>query len=171
MFVIEKLLDDHRTKVKAWEEARDTWVNGSSYRYRREYEDAHPRPGTWVKNSLQAVGIFLVIVGVVGVILSLCIGAKNDHKNHPSKKPATSSVQKKDVTYKVGDKVQVVFGDYKDSVGVIVKLDDDDAIIKLTNSTFTHAMADADDRNGGQDNGSLLSINSLGNLVPYKETK
>lgn len=172
MFVIEKLVRDHEAKQASWVEARDRWIAKNEYYSRSDYEDRHPRPGYKLKLFAKSLLIFVLVAAVVGTVISVSVGAEHHTK---SNKPKTSTAQKKDSTpIKVGDKVQVVYGDYINSVGVVIRVGNSDAIIKLTNSTLTHAMCNASSScssGGGKDNGELLGISDTDNLVPYKEVK
>lgn len=172
IFVIEKLMADHQSRVEAWEVARKKWCDENTYYSRRDYEENHPRPGTHLKMAAKIVGTILLIAVLATLIIGGAVADNKHDKTHKSHN--TAQVQKKPVSFKVGDNVQVVYGDYEDSVGVIVKVTDSDAIIKLTKSTLTKEMCNASSNcsnGGGHDNGELLSISSLKNLVPYKETK
>jgi hypothetical protein len=176
MFVVEKLLRDHEARVQAWEHKRDKWLESHDYYTRREYEDSHPRPGHWVKTTGQVLMWLLFAAAIVGVALLLTLGVSKHHNNGKHNTAATTTQKQPDksYTFHVNDKVQVVYGDYENSVGVIVRLDKDSAIIKLTNSTLTHAMCNASSScssGGGKDNGELLGVSSLDNLVPYKDVK
>lgn len=170
MFLLQQLLNRHEAKTEEWEEARDDYKKNTNYYSERDYRIEHPRPGDVIVDTSKAFFIF-VIVAVTIFLLVMTVRGETNHKK-TSTKDKTSKSQKQDVTFKVGDTVQVLYGDYKDSVGVIVKLGNDTAIIKLTNSTFTTAMARADGySSSGTDNGQLLKISSMDNLVPYKEVK
>lgn len=174
MFIVEKLVRDHEARNEAWERARDKWKAKNDYYSNRDYEDRYPRPGHWLKLVGKSILVGLLIAALVGTVLSVTVGGEHHKAKHNQ---AATQVKKPDntsYTFKVDDKVQVVYGDYENSVGVIIKLEKNSAIIKLTNSTLTHAMCNASSScssGGGHDNGELLGISDLDNLVPYKEVK
>lgn len=176
IFVVEQYFNTRKAKIVAWEKARDKWLADKNtggeyagYYTKRDYENKYPYPVIrWDRVGrvvIPSIGVTIFIAA--SLLLIIQPGTRN-----PEPKPKTSTSQEKKTNYKVGDTVQVVYGGYKDSVGSIVKVGDDDAIIKLTNSTMTKAMCSASsdcEDGGGLDNGSLLSIDSFKNLVPYKE--
>lgn len=171
IFVVEKLFTDHRARVEAWERAREKWQAKNEYYSRSDYEDRYPRPGHALKVAGKVAIVTIAVLAAVGLTIGLATGV--DHK-HKSDKPKTTSGQAVEYKAKVDDKVQVVYGTYKDSVGVIVKVGNDDAIIKLVHSTFTKEMCNASSgcsSGDGHNDGELLGIADLDNIVPYKEVK
>lgn len=171
IFVVELYLKSRRAKVVAWEKACAEWIAADTYGYRdkRAWVRQHPYPVFQYSRVLRVLVPLVCVLLVFGTIASAIVHNNSNQPNKP--KQATAKVEKKG-DIKVGDKVQVVYGTFKDSVGEAIKVGEGDAIIKLTNSTYTKAMADVNNNSSlGQDNGTLLKISSLDNLVPYKETK
>lgn len=124
MFIIEKLIDDHRRRVEAWKRARYNWVSkGSDYDYRtdRGYERDHPRPGTTLKTVLRGALVVHIVIAVIGIIIGLAITSEKNSNQHP-KKPEKQVVYQNGVTcdkFKIGDIAQIQYGDYQ---GAEVKL-------------------------------------------------
>lgn len=181
MFVLEVWQQTRLRKIQVWEEARDKWLKtmnaDSSYVHytERDYERKHPRPGITIEVDTEAIWmVFVIIIIALAVLAGVLwiVDASKQHHNDTHK--AQAAAQKKPDAIKVGDTVQVVYGAYKDSVGVVVKDDGSGAVIKLTNSTLTKEMCLAISNctdGDGTDNGGLLGVDSLDNLVPYKAVK
>lgn len=174
IFVLESYLKSRRDKIEAWEEARDNWVNEDKdkyyYRNNQDWAKKHPYPVfRWNKFVEIALPVLLVLF-LAGGVTALTL----HHTSTPSNTKHTTQTTQKKTSFKVGDKVQVVYGDYEDSTGVIVRINGNDAIIKLTNSTLTTKMCNASsscESGGGKDDGQLLDVSSLSNLVAYKDVK
>lgn len=180
LFVIDNYFKGRRAKITAWERAGDAWIkkmdDASDYRTHDmdDYERVHPYPGFRLSGErvfacFMGLVIGIAVVALVGTIVSAVVDHKKDTANKP--KTSTSQQKNKDYSPKVGDKVQVVYGDYKDSIGEIVKVKNDGVIIKLTKSSYTKAMASANNSSLGTDDGQLLDIASNDNIVPYQEAK
>jgi transcription antitermination factor NusG len=178
IYVLESYLNSRRAKIEEWKEAGQKWMSekngvdgyyGSCYNM-RDYENKHPYPVVRWENILPFL-IVPLLLGLISFALWFFIWGDTPPKaqTKTTAKAQQSQTQKK-TGFKMGDTVQVVYGDYKDSVGVIVKLRANSAIIKLTNSTYTKADAGSGST-AGTDDGELLSVGSLENLVMYKEVK
>lgn len=170
LFLYEIYQKNRRSKIRKWEKARDKYLSEDSHGYRdvRHYEQQFPYPVfKWKPFLSKALPIALAAHVVVAVLLFI---ANHEPSKTQAKDETTKTEQSAPKAHKVGDKVQVVYGTFKDSVGEVMKVQENGgAIIKLTNSTYTKAMAEAENSQYGQDNGSLLDVNDEDNLVPYKE--
>ncbi len=115
IFVIEKMVDDHRRAVEQWEAARAKWVNGGSYRYEREYAENHPRPGHTLKIAAKVAAI-VVCVALAGLLIGGFAKEVHDENHNKPKKPQTAQAAIKNGDscgkYHVGDIAQIDYGDY-----------------------------------------------------------
>lgn len=176
IFVLEQYLKRREAAIRAWKDDGNKWVreknSNSDYHHYGfdDWESGHPCPVIDFAAVVRVVTIAVVAVSLVTVV-ALFIFSHEPSKKDSKPKATTSQVQEKRGEYKVGDTVQVVYGTYKDSVGVVIRDGEEGAIIKLTESSYTKEMAAANNSSGGLDKGSLLTIGSRDNLVPYKEVK
>lgn len=175
MFIIEKLLQDYRNKVDAWQKARDEWVKGGNeygYRNNREYEDSHPRPTNWVR----IVWKVLMIKVCIALAVFLMIGFIKEVNNRPhdTKKKESAKV----VTYKNGDKcgnfyvgdiATIKYGDYE---GAEVKIiggcsNDEDYKVVATKDQLIHGAGSAteDETDTHIMPGAKFSVNTAKNLI------
>lgn len=117
MFVIEKFYQDHKARVEAWADARDSWVNaGSEYDYRsaRDYERRNPRPGTFIKKVLSGLPVAIVIsvICAVGVhFIGQQLTKPDEPKKEETAKVYNNGDQCKD--FKKGDVGTIDYGDYQ----------------------------------------------------------
>jgi hypothetical protein len=169
IFIVEHYLKTRSAKIKAWEKARDQWINEKDQYYRSEKDWERRRPYPVMKFNGKKVLTWAITACVVHVaVFGVLWFIQNDSTSNKN----SSQVDKK-YNPKVGDTVKVAYGDFKDSTGELVKVGEGNAIIKLTNSTYTKEMAMAVNRSpeNARNNGELLKIQSLDNLKQHKEAK
>lgn len=165
MFVIEKIVNDQRSAVERWESARDKWVNAADYRYAREYEESHPRPGYWVKKTAKAV-----LVGVlIGVMFVLIMGFAKEVKISNDNKPKEAVAQTEGKScrkFNKDDHVRIQYGDFTGNNGVIVGGCEESEEYQVKIDPNSKANVGNDGNEGPVDvSGWIIKVNDEDNLV------
>ena len=177
MFVIEKLISDHRAGVAAWETARDKWIDEDqsmygNYRTKRDYARKHPRPGSTFFAVSKGVAISMLIATVaIGGSILIVHTAKSNQK---SEKTETVQVSKdKNCQHlNVGDYVRIQYGDYEDKKGTVIGgcNPSENYQVKLDDNQMAEIQGDGIEDPVDVSN-RLLSVDSIKNLVVIHEPK
>lgn len=119
MFILEKLINDHRSKIARWEYDREKWVNAGSYRYYSEYKRNHPHPNDIFKKTFQAIwviiGFALLALFITGVVDS---SIETEKKNRIEENKVVAGKNCK--AFNNNDHVKINSGDYSGAIGTII---------------------------------------------------
>lgn len=168
MFVLEKARADYEARVKAWEAARDKWVASGDYRYPRDYEERHPRPGSLAKKIGKGLFIGLCVAVMVGLIFGFVKEVKISNENKPEE-PVASTEGKNCKYFNLDDKVRIQYGDFTGNVGVIIGgcEQNQDYQVKIEENSWANISNDGNSEpvNVG---GWTISVNDEDNLAVIK---
>jgi len=177
MFIIEKFTSDYKERVRAWEEARDRWIDDDpsmygGYRTERDYASKHPRPGTTFFGVLKASVIIIPALLILAFLIFFIVD--NSGSSEESKKPETTKVSNGQECqgFKVGDHVRVQYGDYADKVGTIIGGCKSTENYQVKLDDHQTAEIDRDGIEGQTDvSNRTIGVDSTSNLVVIYEPK
>lgn len=175
MFVIEKLQDDYRRDVEAWNAACKKWVNGGGeylYRNEREYREEHPHPKDKFVIAWRAFVIAVCVAAFAALIMLVIVPGAKNHKTEKKEVPVAEVHKNGDDCqgYKVGDHIRIQYGDYEGVTGTLIGgcKQDQDYQIKIDQNQ--NANTDSDSSTEKVDvSGNIIGVNSHKNIVVIKE--
>lgn len=174
MFVIQKLLDEHREKVKVWEKDCSKWMSEDTpygYRSRSDYADRYLRPGSTTKFILKIVFILLIIAIVITFLLGVTIKADDGQKDE-TKKIETSEFGEGCRDFKLNDYARIQYGDYAGIKGRIIGGCERSQAYQVKLDNDQHANISYDGIAESIDVGShIISVDSSDNLAIIQDKK
>jgi hypothetical protein len=171
MFVIEKLLNDHRAAVERWEIAREKWKGEHDYYSNSDYEERYPRPLNWVKVIARST-----VIGVaVGLFMVVFIGFLKEIKVEQQNKPKEETAQAEGKNCKYfnkNDYVRIQYGDYANINGRIIGgcEEHNDYQVKLDENSWANLPSDGNE-SAVDVGGRTISVDSYKNLAVVEDKK